>query len=325
MKSIDIDMDSLDARCSGLKSGMAVQASKSTEVPAERVDKNDGPFYCPKCLSEAIVRKCSDKIDHFAHVARVSPIVTKKNQQLHNQCRDEIYEFLKSNFPNGNWDIERPIPIKLSKDWNKVIIPDISGRLGDKSSRPIAIEIQKTPYTIKRIHDKTVEYTKRGVYVLWIVPLAKELGNEPFRPRLYEKYLHSMYYGRVYYWVPEKSPLIIPIHYGPTMRWIEEKPWFDVNTSEDRVSGGFFLKYKTIMNPIYGNVVNLSEDLIFDDRPKFVPKNQSKEIPQCKICKDNMPAWWSKEEESLELNKQEIHQRGFDFLKDYDFDDDYDE
>ncbi|MFX6019072.1 competence protein CoiA family protein, partial [Acinetobacter baumannii] len=88
------------------------------------------------------------------------------------------------------------------------LIPDISGRIGDIR---LAVEVQLSTLSLSAIIKRTTAYASRGIAVLWVVPLRFELGIEPFRPRQFEKYLHSMYYGRVYYWWPELGTAIAPV------------------------------------------------------------------------------------------------------------------
>jgi len=271
----NIEKDSLNARCSGLSKGFALTKSENKKVFAQEVTKENGPFYCPVCLSDVIVRKCADKIDHFAHNARLSPAFTSKNQILHDKCKEEICNYLKTIFPEGNWETERPIPINKYRGWDNEIIPDISGRFGGKKGVPIAIEIQKSSYTINKIFKKTVEYSKRGIYVLWVVPLEEDLGNEPFRPRLYEKYLHSIYFGRTYYWTPKSSPNIIPIHYSPENRYIEQSTWYDTDYGEERNAGGIYLTYKTIKIPNYINECTLKK-ILSHEKEQFLAQRIGK-------------------------------------------------
>ena len=78
-----MDNDVNESRCPGLVAGYALRKEDNQKVEATSVTKSDGPFYCAKCGSEAIVRKCSEKEDHFAHKAAKTPIATKKDKRLH--------------------------------------------------------------------------------------------------------------------------------------------------------------------------------------------------------------------------------------------------
>jgi hypothetical protein len=297
------DKDTKESRCSGLINGYALRLPDYKEISVIQALKEDN-FICSKCLSKAIIKRCTDKIDHFAHKARLSPVLNGENEsKLHNQCKNEICNFLKNNFPSGNWEIERPIKENKHKKL-KEIIPDISGRI---NNIPIGIEVQKTPYTVNKIANKTIEYAKRNMCVLWVVPLKESLGEEAFRPRLYEKYLHSLYFGKTYYYVVGKNN-IIPVHYSPAKRYIDEATWWEgegIDANEVSV-GGYDLTYKTIKTPNYGNLLDLSKDFIPYKRKYFKCKNEKKDIPECYILKDQLDRWWNTNEFNDTDNQKEI-------------------
>lgn len=321
----DKEYDSHISRCYGLIEGSALRKADNQLVNTVEVTKANGPFYCPVCLSDAVVRKCSEKVDHFAHHARQSPIIRRKDKELHTKCRDKILEHLINIFPDGKWAKEREIPANKEKDYKKVI-PDISGRVGDI---PVAIEVQASAYTINRISTKIIEYQKRNpkVAVLYIVPLTEELGTEPFRPRLFEKYLHNMYFGRVYYWTQTNEALIQPVHFGPAKRWIEETTWFDTEIQEQRTEGGFLLTYRTIKTPNFANYVDIAKDFVKAERKEFIPKNVKKAVPEGTVFKDNLREWWDKNEYKNAKNQFAIFndRPKPKFIEAYETDDDYDE
>ena len=315
--SKEIDKDIYSSRCSGLAGQKARRKLDNQIVYADYATKSDGPFYCPVCLSDAIVRKCTEKVDHFAHSARQSPIIGKKDRFLHEQCQNEILEYLQKSFPLGKWEKERPIP-KNEKYGTKEVVPDISGRIGDL---PIAIEVQISPYTINKIYDKLVEYQKRGVLVLYIIPLYKEIGEEVFRPRLFEKYLHSLYYGRVYYWTPNNNNKIVSAHFGRCTRWIEESTWFSED-GEECSGGGYYLTFRTIRKPLFGEQLDIVKDFKQIQRKEFIPVNAKKKIPTCSLFIDKQMKWWNKKE--YVIQKESIAE-STELIEEYDPIDDYDE
>lgn len=256
-------------------------------VHASEVTKNDGPFYCDETFEELIVRKCIEKIDHFAYKARTSPIA-KKESDLHDDCQNELLEILTKKYPNGKWEKEREGFKKNDLKGYKKVRPDLSGRINNKG---VIIEIQKSSLSIKKILHRTEQYTKRGAYILWVVPLLQELGNENFRPRLFERLLHTMYYGRVYYWYRGNGTELIPVHFGTAERWIEETTWFDEN-GDEQIGGGYEKPFLRVKKPEYGKVVDITKDFKFDNRKPFKLKNDGLSIPKCKIFKDKNKEWW---------------------------------
>jgi len=185
---------------------------------------------------------------------------------------------------------------------------------------------QACSYTVNKLFKKIVEYEKRKISVLWIIPLTHELTDEPFRPRLFEKYIHSLYFGRVYYWYPNSGTLLQPIHFGPAKRWIEESSWFDPDLKEERVEGGFWLSYRTIKKPNFGAPANIPLDFKPETRKSFQPKNVKKAIPECSIFKDKNLNWWKKEEyKKLEEQFTVIKEKVPGTINSYTYWDEYDD
>lgn len=268
---------------------LAKKVSDNLPIYAKDATKKDGPFYCPYDYEPLIVKKCTEKQDHFAYYGRLSSVYGSGESDLHLDCKNEICDKLKEIFPDGNWAVERPIP--ADKDLGlRELKPDISGRINKKA---IVIEVQKSTLTIEQIIDRTDNYKKRKCNLLWIIPLNEELGTENFRPRLYEHYLHSMYFGRVYYWVKGYGCSLKPVHFDPTERYIEESVWFEAGGTE-RSGGGFYKTYKTIFKPNYGKTLNIATDFNPESRQKFVPDNEKKTIPEFNIYIDNLRFWWKK-------------------------------
>ena len=211
----------------------------NTLVKADNVSKKDGPFYCPLTSIEMIVRKCIEKRDHFAYAPKLSSMYGAKESKLHFACKEEICREMDKAFPNGDWKTEKIIPESKQKKLKKQT-PDVSGRIDKKL---IGIEIQKSTLSIKEINKRIEKYSARGIYVLWIVPLKNELGEEVFRPRLFEKHLHKMYYGRIYYWIIGNGTTLFPVHFEKAERWIKETSWYDSDGVE-QTGGGYFKKFK---------------------------------------------------------------------------------
>lgn len=256
-------------------------------VHASNVTKKDGPFYCPETYESVCVRRCKDKRNHFAYTAAKSPTGGAKESELHENCKQEICSLMQKRFPNGKWELERKT---FSADPGKGyarVQPDISGRI--ENGRGVVIEVQGSTLSIDTIRHRTVEYTKRGAYILWIVPLKKDLGTKLFRPRLFEKFLHSMYYGRIYYWVEGDGTIIRPVHLKVAGRDIPVSTWME--GGGERTEGGYYKEYKKIKAPDYGEEVDI-RDFFTTSRPFFVPENEKLAVPECNIFMDGLEIWW---------------------------------
>jgi competence protein CoiA len=273
--------------CFGLVGGSARRLHTREAVHASEVTKAHGPFYCAECNSDAIVKKCIEKIDHFAHDAPRSPAGGAFEGRLHKDCKDEIQAALVAKYPEGHWMVERPFRAKQEKKLSEVR-PDISGRI---DGVPLVIEVQASALSISAILKRTVNHFRRGIPVLWIVPLREPLSDAPFRPWLYERYFHSMYYGRTYYWWPGMGATVQPVHYGIATRHIPYSEWYEEG-GEHREAGGFEAKYKAIKRPLLGPAVDISLGFAATPRDEFTPENEKKAVPACKLWMDQLDAWW---------------------------------
>ena len=259
-------------------------------VHASTATKELGPFYCPNTFEELIVRKCREKRDHFAYKTRYSPVGSRESD-LHEKCKEELLTVLQKSYPEGKWEKERnSFKADKSKDYHAVR-PDLSGRINGKG---IIIEIQASTLSIEKILHRTEQYSKRGAYILWIVPLEEDLGTEKFRPRLFERYLHRLYYGRVYYWYRGDGSKLTPVHYDITERYIEETNWFEIDGTE-RMEGGYYKPYQRIKNPNYGQKVDLLNDFKIEQREAFELKDDELLVPKCNIFLDTQKVWWDVE------------------------------
>lgn len=273
--------------CSGLAERIARNIYTHTEFHASNCTKADGPFYCPGCNSDAIVKKCAKKEDHFAHSVHLTPAVGGRESELHDSCKREICELLKSRHPSSKWEIEREIPLNKEKNFPK-LKPDISGRI---NGIPIVVEVQVSALSIQKIIWRTVNYSRRGIAILWLVPLHGPLDSRLFRPRLYERYLHSLYFGRTYYWWPNQGLTLLPVHYGCAIRHVESREW-----REDGVlmtGGGYETEYKIIKTPLFGREVSIDQDFRLQRRSEFTPDNERLAVPQSTIWCDALPPWWN--------------------------------
>lgn len=146
--------------------------------------------------------------------------------------------------------------------------------------------------SISQIIKRTTAYANWGISMLWVVPLKMPLGESGFRPRLYERYFHTMYFGRTYYWWPGMGSQIKPVHYGTKMRHIPHSEWYEQGGELVSV-GGYDKAYKAIKSPEHGPEVCISADCATMYRDPFTPENKKKTVPSCLLWFDCKQPWWS--------------------------------
>ncbi len=315
--------DAYDSRCGGLVPGTALKSDFKTAIHASFATKKQGPFYCSECLSEAIVKKCSDKEDHFAHHAKKSPTALKGNTKFHHGVRDELLTVLKEAFPDGDWKTE--VSIK-SKNGNSKIVADIAGYFGKRDkNKAVAVEVQCSPYSPSYIQKKTSLYFELDVNVLWVVPLVKELGIDIFRPRRYELYLHSMYLGYVFYYIQGENGVLTAVHYSPAFRYIDENTYFNTD-GQEVTNGGYYLKYKTLKEPSFSTISPNISSLISKNLKAWEhPTNKKLSVGDRKIMALNTPKWWPNDESKEWLKNNDLPRYVNEYKNDnYTYDDETD-
>ena len=286
--------------CEGLTGATAISLKLDYPVHAADVDKSYGPFICPECFSDVVVRKCTLKSDHFAHKARYSNTFESKESELHRSCKHEILSSLKKAFPNGNWETERAIKENLKLGLPK-IIPDISGRIPSnipefrKKGIAVAIEVQRSYLTVPNILSRTRNYAKRGIYVIWLVPLKSPLGEDLFRPRVFERLLFEMYHGRIYYWTQGMGSKVLPVHLKKAEREIPLKSWYDKDYQEEVSVGGYWKSYKTLFKPDPGRMVEIAKEFKPVNRDATQLKEIGGELSERKLFIDDQTIWWDDE------------------------------
>tara|TARA_Y100000034_G_C6793215_1_gene355295 strand:- start:109 stop:903 length:795 start_codon:yes stop_codon:yes gene_type:complete len=79
------------------------------------------------------------------------------------------------------------------------------------------VEAQRSALSQQEAIERTTKYMRTGVPVVWLAVADKRpLHGGPYRPRLWERWLHELY-GEVYYW-SGYGQFITPVRFTP-FRW----------------------------------------------------------------------------------------------------------
>lgn len=168
------------------------------------VTSKDGPFQCPGCKHELLLKKGYINVHHFAHRSGSDCPYREYHQNespQHLGAKKAIYDALKANPRVSLLQLER---------YMSVVRPDISFLLGEI---PVAIEMQISPIAPDTVARRTREYTRRGIALLWIFPFdaAQVRDERGCSVRLWERNIHDLYHGTVYYWL--SGELLQPVHF----------------------------------------------------------------------------------------------------------------
>jgi len=188
------------------------------DVIAWQVTKEQGPFFCPECRGRVVVKKGQVKIHHFAHIPPSTCTYGTGESEEHWQSKYQIYEALHSH----------PHVTKLKVEhYLKEVRPDISFCWMGKDY--VAVELQLSQIAPDEIARKTRIYTARKIAVLWITPYHSNASVFiPYRTRLWELYLHKLYFGKIYYWLAGEE--LVPVHFEPYSLGMASKECYDEST-----------------------------------------------------------------------------------------------
>jgi competence protein CoiA len=170
------------------------------EVQAAEVEVEDGPFYCPACQGSVILKQGRIKIPHFAHLTGTECVHSNEGEsEEHRLAKLEIYAALRRTPGVTDVRLER---------YLQEVRPDISFVLNGEL---VAIEIQFSHLSGDQIAWRTKAYARKHIAVLWTPTFPMELFRGRYAPKDWERYLHTLYYGRVYYWLEEVK--LVPVKF----------------------------------------------------------------------------------------------------------------
>lgn len=246
-------------------------AINEAEVQVEAGDAASGQNYmCPECRGRVDLCSGAIKVPYFKHRAAHGCIFGMGETEEHRSAKLAIRNALRACDSVTASDVEATITIAGNR-----VRPDV--RFVNATSPKTlygAIEIQRSPLTPDIIAQRTAVYTAMAkgkshpLGVLWLVLWTQyERRRRPdglYRLTAWEKWLHAVYKGRVYYWV--KDRIIRPVHFKP----------------EPNDNGSF---PKMIRRPMVGSDVDIATMRVREE-------HEFENIPQRFILLDTNKKWW---------------------------------
>ena len=171
---------------------MLSASNRLGEVVATEVSPEDGPFSCPACREQVILKQGRKVIAHFAHYPETACAYTGDGESdEHRLAKLEIYQAL----------VRAPdvTDVRLER-YLREVRPDVSFVL---NGQLVALEIQASMIDRDGIAWRTTAYAKKNIAVLWMPLLLPDVCEERYAPKDFERYLHSMYFGKVYYFAKD--------------------------------------------------------------------------------------------------------------------------
>src|SRR5579859_69771 len=237
------------------------------DVLASQVIKEDSPFTCPMCKSGVLVKKGRVKIHHSSHIPPSNCVYGEGESEKHREAKQGIYETLQHHPDITKLQLERPLGD---------VRPDISFYL---RNIPIAIEVQVSTLSLDTIERRTRAYTNKGIALLWTspCPLTLEYNTKKYSPLQWEKYLHAMYFGKMYYWVEGET--LQPVRFDEHRIYVEESSWYD-SDGEACYAGGYHRYAKRYRTPYFFKEVDITSLASVTRKPW---KSKGMVIPAAKL------------------------------------------
>ena len=212
------------------------------QVVAWEATREEGPFSCPECGQTVILKKGSAVVHHFAHLPPSTCQCGAGESVEHWLAKFEIFEALRTHPRVTKLMVER---------YLGSVKPDVSFRLGEHY---VAIEMQRSELSPASIARRTRIYAAMGIHVLWMPPYEDDLiEGQRYAPHYWEKYLHALYFGRVYYWL--HGAIILPVRFDEFRVGIAYHRWYD-RAKEMWVDGRYSKRYRT---PAFLEQVNITD------------------------------------------------------------------
>jgi competence protein CoiA len=206
-----------------------------------------GPFLCPDCNKEVILKAGGDKVNHFAHANSAVCRLYTFESDAHRLCKLQVFEGLRRAPGVSDVALERSVG---------TVRPDVSATI---NGARVAIEVQISSLSIDAIMRRTIEYAQRGIYVLWLLQWTPKLDVDRYTPEQWEKWVHAAYFGRVYYWI--EGLTVVRYRFESSFRTIPRTSWYDVR-GRKITTGGYSLKSKRYRTTVRGEVLNLVRDFV---------------------------------------------------------------
>jgi competence protein CoiA len=243
----------------------AKRKSDGETVYAYFEKKSNGPFICLDCHDEVILKSGRSTVDHFAHLNPLSCGGIGESD-IHRRCKFEIFKALREQ-PNVE-------DVALERDLGPVR-PDISARI---DGIPVAIEVQISSLSLDSILERTIWYHRKGIYVLWLLQWTPKLDLDRYSPKLWEKWIHACYFGRVYYWLEGLN--VVSYSFEPSLQSVPRKTWYGKD-GKKITRGGYSKRSERYRRAVRGEMLNFAND--FGPKERFWWEGGGLKCPDAKL------------------------------------------
>ena len=178
-------------------------------------EKDQGPFHCPECQRQVILKKGQFVVHHFAHAPGSNCKFGTGETLEHWQAKFEIYRVLRTYPQITDLQVELPLgPVR----------PDIIFCWEGKIY--VVIEFQRSPLQVADVVRRTSHYTEKNIAVLWIIlPRGRFAASERCSTRIWERFLYELYDNTIFCW--EGYQVVLAFRLEPCVLNTEYRELYD--------------------------------------------------------------------------------------------------
>lgn len=118
--------------------------------------------------------------------------------------------------------------------------------------------------------------------------MNEDIREEKMSPKSWEKWIHSLNFGRVYYWI--KDSRVMPVHFGNYLIDVPCSTFYSKDEREEITVGGYERISKKYKKAMIHDPIDLIDDFIGINRKEY--NNSKLYIPKSKIWHDKLAKWW---------------------------------
>lgn len=153
--------------------------------------------------------------------------------------------------------------------------PDVSAYI---NGVPVAIEVQISSLSLDTITRRTIEYARKGIYVLWLLQWTPELNSPRYTPQIWEKWIHAAYFGCVYFWI--EGLTVASYYFDAHFKSVPKKSWY-FKDGKKMTGGGYSHRSKRYPTAVAGKILNLATD--FAPKQRYWWKGNGLQVPDAKL------------------------------------------
>jgi competence protein CoiA len=240
--------------------------SDGQTVTAYFESKANGPFACLQCNDPVILKTGRGRVNHFAHANPIACKFAEGESDGHRQCKMEIFEALQRTPGVHDAALERALG---------EVRPDVSALI---NGVPVAIEVQISSLSLDTIMRRTIEYARKDIYVLWLLQWTQKLDAGRYAPRLWEKWVHAAYFGRVYYWI--EGLTVVSYSFDPHFTSVPKISWYS-EKGKKLTGGGYSRRSKRYRTAVRSQTLNLATD--FGPKERYWWEGNGLKVPDAKL------------------------------------------